>query len=70
MPWLFVAAITTTFAVLVWPRLVLPSIGSIAALLLLALLAGPYVIAAVMHSMDVLRGRTGRAGPPGRAVDR
>lgn len=65
VPCLFVAAIAGAFAVLLVPRLELPGIGSIVLLVVACVLAGPYVIAAVTHCVDVLRGDL-----PPRIVDR
>lgn len=64
VPWLFLLAVAAVVAVVVVPRLVWPAAGSFAIVFALVVLIGPYVVAALTHSADVLRGLMDPGGGP------
>lgn len=57
VPWMFVLALSMVLITLIWPRIVWPSIGAVVVIILVAVFVGPYLVAAVTYSADILHGR-------------
>ncbi len=57
VPWTFLTTLAVALDLLLWPRIVWPSIGATAFAVIATVLIGPYVVAAITHSVDLARGR-------------